>query len=548
MLSGLDKDLIADSMVLEPDCHVDASLPVVVFLLKPDPKLTRVVVDLVKREDDSVKFMAFYCPRCTIVCKSVLEEAEVLKRVRVYELPYELIPLEKDLLTLDDERSVGDLMLGRSFNALTMVKCSIQRLQALFGRIPVKAAKGTWSCSILNALKKKELETEEAQGSEIDGLILLDRTTDLVTPLLTPMTYEGIIDEFYPIQAGVLRIKEKAINPEAKDPERTRTLPLFNKDDIMFEETRNLHFDVAKNIFPKKYEEVKTLCSSKDKFRTLEEMTDYIKRLRSIKLHKLQALFNTNFNLVVHLHGLASEQTVKQLLELEVNTISACELHDEVMSILEKEIPIIKDQRRILRILCLLSLTLGGLSKDKYNLLGKEVVARFGSEEIMRLINLNKAGLLKKKSQEFSFLNIFGGSSEWQWWKIKEKFNLIPVQANIETPKDIDYTYSNYAPLSIRLVQSFLESSWADPDSNFGCLLVNLVPGEKLVLASSEALRRRAGGKSVVLVYFVGGVTYAEVSCLRFLSKQTGVEFIVATTQFINGNRMVDAFKDSIDS
>eukprot|EP00826_Nyctotherus_ovalis_P036074 TRINITY_DN3169_c0_g1_i3.p1 TRINITY_DN3169_c0_g1~~TRINITY_DN3169_c0_g1_i3.p1 ORF type:complete len:209 (-),score=40.44 TRINITY_DN3169_c0_g1_i3:168-749(-) len=187
------------------------------------------------------------------------------------------------------------------------------------------------------------------------------------------------------------------------------------------------------------------------------------------------------------------------------------------------------------------SLTLGGLSKDKYNLLGKEVVARFGSEEIMRLINLNKAGLLKKKSQEFSFLNIFGGSSEWQWWKIKEKFNLIPVQANIETPKDIDYTYSNYAPLSIRLVQSFLESSWADPD-------INLVPGEKLVLASSEALRRRAGGKSVVLVYFVGGVTYAEVSCLRFLSKQTGVEFIVATTQFINGNRMVDAFKDSIDS
>lgn len=52
----------------------------------------------------------------------------------------------------------------------------------------------------------------------------------------------------------------------------------------------------------------------------------------------------------------------------------------------------------------------------------------------------------------------------------------------------------------------------------------------------------------MVLVYFVGGVTYAEVSCLRFLSKQIGIEFVIATTQFINGNKMVDAFKDSIDS
>ncbi len=48
----------------------------------------------------------------------------------------------------------------------------------------------------------------------------------------------------------------------------------------------------------------------------------------------------------------------------------------------------------------------------------------------------------------------------------------------------------------------------------------------------------------MILVYFVGGITYAEMSCFRYLSEATGVQFIVATTQFINGNKMVDAFKD----
>ena len=58
--------------------------------------------------------------------------------------------------------------------------------------------------------------------------------------------------------------------------------------------------------------------------------------------------------------------------------------------------------------------------------------------------------------------------------------------------------------------------------------------------------------KKVVLVYYVGGVTYAEISALRYLSSVlrtfsltwTALHFIVATTQFINGNKMVDAFKD----
>ena len=40
----------------------------------------------------------------------------------------------------------------------------------------------------------------------IDYLILIDRQVDLVSPLLTPLTYEGLIDEMFSIKSGVVRV------------------------------------------------------------------------------------------------------------------------------------------------------------------------------------------------------------------------------------------------------------------------------------------------------------------------------------------------------
>src|SRR3990167_2713616 len=51
---------------------------------------------------------------------------------------------------------------------------------------------------------KKELSLEdENKVSEIDNLILIDRTVDMVTPMCIPLTYEGLIDEIFGIHYGL---------------------------------------------------------------------------------------------------------------------------------------------------------------------------------------------------------------------------------------------------------------------------------------------------------------------------------------------------------
>jgi hypothetical protein len=46
-------------------------------------------------------------------------------------------------------------------------------------------------------------DTLTASSEQIDSLIVLDRRADLITPLLTQLTYEGLIDEVVGIKNGM---------------------------------------------------------------------------------------------------------------------------------------------------------------------------------------------------------------------------------------------------------------------------------------------------------------------------------------------------------
>jgi hypothetical protein len=51
-----------------------------------------------------------------------------------------------------------------------------------------------------------------------------------------------------------------------------------------------------------------------------------------------------------------------------------------------------------------------------------------------------------------------------------------------------------------------------------------------------------------VLVAFLGGVTFSEISALRWLSQRPGARqrFIVLTTAIVNGSSLVETFVDPL--
>lgn len=58
------------------------------------------------------------------------------------------------------------------------------------------------------------------------------------------------------------------------------------------------------------------------------------------------------------------------------------------------------------------------------------------------------------------------------------------------------------------------------------------------------------GENRTTLVFFLGGVSYAEIAALRFLSQMedSGMEYIIATTKLLNGTTWIKSLMDRPES
>jgi hypothetical protein len=136
---------------------------------------------------------------------------------------------------------------------------------------------------------------------------------------------------------------------------------------------------------------------------------------------------------------------------------------------------------------------------------------------VLTLDNLERAGLLKSHDSKGSYA------------AARKAFNLVVEESQVT--KDIAYTYSGYAPLSVRLVQSLGRIGGVTDDA------LRTVPGPQFELRQElpQGLKAKAPSsgpedqlrRPVTLVFFLGGCTFAEISALRFLSEHEGWLFLV---------------------
>ena len=81
---------------------------------------------------------------------------------------------------------------------------------------------------------------------------------------------------------------------------------------------------------------------------------------------------------------------------------------------------------------------------------------------------------------------------------------------------------------------------------------MNLIPGDNVYPDNEGELFQQSqnarADKKKILLYFLGGVTFAEIGAIRFMNQQPDAKFrfVIATTQIINGNRAVSQMRSCI--
>lgn len=102
--------------------------------------------------------------------------------------------------------SFKEFHLENDPTCLYQVAQAIQGLQRLYGKILKITGRGPAASKVWELLERLNREEEDNRSLPTSGsvviehLLLLDRSVDLLSPLVTQLTYEGLIDEIYGIK------------------------------------------------------------------------------------------------------------------------------------------------------------------------------------------------------------------------------------------------------------------------------------------------------------------------------------------------------------
>ncbi|KAK9126616.1 hypothetical protein Scep_015462 [Stephania cephalantha] len=489
------------------------------------------------------EYSVYFVPRRTVVCEKILEEEKVHQLLTIGEYPLYIIPLDEDVLSFELDLAYRESRVDGDTSSFWHIAKAIHKLEFTFGVIPNVRAKGKASAMVADILNRLQVEepinSADMGASEINTVILLDREVDMITPMCTQLTYEGLVDEFLHISNGSVELDASIMG--AQQDGKKMKVPL-NSSDKLFKEIRDLNFEVVVQVLRQKatsmkqdYTEMTTTTQS------VSELKDFVKKLNSLPE------ITRHINLAQHLSTFTSKPSFPGLLDME-QTIVEGENYDICFEYIEEMIHKQEPLMNVLRLLVLLSITNLGLPKRNFDYLRRELLHSYGFEHMPTLYNLEKAGLFKKQE------------AKTNWQTIKHSLKLVVADTDTANPNDIAYVFSGYAPLSIRLVQHALRSGWRPIEET-----LKLLPGphseskrggyssspsfDALPGTASNLDKMADGRRSLVLVVFIGGVTFAEISALRFLSAQEGMAYdlIVATTKIINGQTVLEPFMDRVN-
>lgn len=528
------------------------------------------------------EFHIFWVPRRTLLSDKLLEEAGVLGDANIAELPLYFFPLEKDVLSLELDGSFRDLYLSKDPTPtflLARALMGIQQKHGLFPRVIGKGDNAKRVEELLSRMRQELLAGEDANETDRIGLtpstttesvIVIDREVDFVTPLLTQLTYEGLIDEVFGIQNNQTDVDSTIIGAPAQaqaqnsgagstatsaaaastttTQSRKRKIQVDSSDKL-FDQLRDTNFAIVGSLLGKVARRLKTDYDSRHNTQTTAELRDFVARLPGLQTEK-QSL-NIHIALAEEIKKRTQSEEFVRMLEVQQNLVAGADpssQFDTIEELIARNSPL----SEILRLLCIYSCVSGGIKAREFDLFRRLILEGYGYQHILTLHSLEKLQMFLSRSSPLAGMIPMAGSAgatgtKTNYTYLRKQLRLIVDEVKEHDPNDIAYVYSGYAPLSVRLVQCILQKQYllsmtkGSGASNAAGAVAGGAQGwrgfddalkhargqtfDELQKGEDKAVKARAllsGGaeKKTVFVVFVGGVTFTEIAALRFIAKQ----------------------------
>ena len=125
------------------------------------------------------------------------------------ELSISWFPLETDVISLEKPNIFANFHVKNDPTCLHEMAKALMTLQAVYGVVPNVFGKGSGAKKLFEFMSRmrREMPSERPDvAPKIDRMIILDRQVDLISPLITQLTYEGLIDELFGITNACVKL------------------------------------------------------------------------------------------------------------------------------------------------------------------------------------------------------------------------------------------------------------------------------------------------------------------------------------------------------
>uniref|UniRef100_A0A4W4GW34 Vacuolar protein sorting-associated protein 33B n=1 Tax=Electrophorus electricus TaxID=8005 RepID=A0A4W4GW34_ELEEL len=512
------------------------------FLIRPRIQTVKWIADVVKSDKAVGRFRRYkiiFTPQKFYACETVLEEQGVYGDVTSDEWEFYLLPLDDDIISLELPEFFRDNFLEGDQRWVTTAGSALRLLHFLFG--PFSKVYGIGRCAkMVYESWREQVEDGEkkAQNPDIGNVFLIDRDVDFVTPLCSQVVYEGLVDDIFRIKCGSVEF-----GPDVTSTDKSLKVMLNSQDKVHVGETQR-----KKEIWWEKQRKKKR-CGMD------------IKQMKAFVAEELKGLKQEHRLLSLHIGACESimkkktKQDFQELLKTEHSLLEGFEIR-ECITYIEEHINRQVSMIESLRLLCLLSLTENGEAYD------------YGIEHLLSFANLRQIGLLVeqqpgetltvmeskvgklvndktagKLTDAFSSL-----AKKSNFRALSKRLMLIPKtgeEYDLRVPRDMAYIFSGaYIPLSCKLIEQVLErDGWTGFEE-----VTRMLNGHEFAVTggnSGTETRNKTDPQRIILVMFLGGCTFSEISALRFLGRERGCKFIVLTTAITNSSRLLESLLDN---
>lgn len=468
----------------------------------------------------------FLCiPEKTVMTEQIVEQdfelQDSIPGTEVCSLDIDIQYIDIPLLSMNIPGSFRKVFCDGDLSLLRWIARFLTKSETYFG-VPLNIVSvGSMSSRVAKMMldMQAKIQRNGSLCSEqvVENLIIVDRTADVVTPLLTQVTYDGLIDELYDFNCG------QGTFPFPTDDQSPPSH--MNLRDRLFDELRDKKFSSVGAHLYERSVKVKQQYEKRKELSLIKEIREYVESLAEIQeLQRLISVHTTiakNIGKVSH-NPIFRKRTVVEQWILEQSN------EQEVLEYIENLIYQKCSMSLVLRYICLLSTVNGGLKSRDYDAFKELMVLSYGAcETVSAFFTLTKSGLLtryKGKSNELNFLRTY--------------------KSSIQRQDNSRLLYTDYEPPLVHWLDSFLAARVAGKAPKPAALLQGMF--NDVQEHQHREVNSTTKSQCGTLMFVIGGVTSSEASSVRLLQRKYANEsFVVCSTDVVTGNRLVSSVTNS---